>query len=284
MLQSIPYQSNEKAFYIRKIRANFNAKSIDEHPHRHEFTELLYIKDGSGKHEIDGKEYSILPNTLYVISKGQVHQFLYAKDIEGILLRFQDSILPNVQSSEEGFYYNLLFGLRHHNAANLKESDIDFVESLLNRILDEYKEQTSLISRSHVLDLSLIQHLLYPIIILLNRDAQAGVDQRDYEYDRFTEFSNHLELSFKKNHDVAFYASLMGLPSRKLTKICIRKTGKSGKKIIHDRIQTEAKRLLKYTSLPLKEIADQLGYKDLGYFCRAFKKAQNMTPTEYKTS
>lgn len=40
----IPYQSNEKAFTIRKIRTNFDAVSIDEHPHRHEFTEFLYIK------------------------------------------------------------------------------------------------------------------------------------------------------------------------------------------------------------------------------------------------
>jgi len=77
--QHIPYQTNEKAFAIRKIRANFDAASINEQPHRHEFTEFLYIKSGSGKQEIDGREYDLENNTFYIISKGQVHHFLYAK-------------------------------------------------------------------------------------------------------------------------------------------------------------------------------------------------------------
>jgi len=95
----IPYQTNEKAFLIRKIRANFDAVSIDEHPHRHEFTELMYIQSGTGKHEVDGKEYNLNENTIYIISKGQVHNFLYAKDIKGILIRF-GKIIYDVQIEE----------------------------------------------------------------------------------------------------------------------------------------------------------------------------------------
>ena len=74
----------------------------------------------------------------------------------------------------------------------------------------------------------------------------------------------------------------MGLSIRKLTEICQAKSGKSAKKLITERILTGAKRLMKYTSLPLKEIADILGYKDFGYLCRYFKKASGMTPSEYK--
>jgi len=74
----------------------------------------------------------------------------------------------------------------------------------------------------------------------------------------------------------------MGLPPRKLTEICQSKSGKTAKKIINERVLTGAKRLMKYTTLPLKEIAHSLGYKDLGYFCRYFKKATGLTPTEYK--
>jgi len=134
----IPYQTNERSFIIRKIRANFDAISIGEQPHRHEFTEFLYIKSGNGKHEIDGKEYDLAANTFYIISKGQVHNFLYANDIEGVLIRFNDSILPAVQSSKEGFYYNLIFGLRNTNEIPLKNEDSQLVELLLTRMLAEY--------------------------------------------------------------------------------------------------------------------------------------------------
>lgn len=275
--QYIPYQSNEKAFFIRKLRANFDASSIDEHPHRHEFTEFLYIKGGAGKHEIDGVEYDLIPHTFYVISKGQVHHFLYAKNLTGVLIRFNDSILPAVQSSNEGFYYNLLFNLRQHNDVNIPSEKRELVDVLLMNMLAEYEIQTT-----KVLDLSLIQHLLYPLIILLNRCTLAKIEQQDHSQDLYAAFLNLLEQTFKQERDLGFYARSMGLTTRKLTEICQIKSDKSAKKIINERLITEAKRLLKYTTLPLKEIVDQLGYKDMGYFCRYFKKATGSTPTEYR--
>lgn len=273
----IPYQNNEKAFIIRKIRANFDAASIDEQPHRHEFTEILHIKSGSGKHEIDGKEYALTANTVYIISKGQVHNFLIAKNIEGTLIRVHDKILPTVQSSKEGFYYNLLFALRNHNQLTIEISDRTLIDFLLNRMLKEYDAQTS-----RTIDLNLIQHLFYPILILLNRYVEAKLDRKDYQQDYFTQFINLLDHSFKQYHYLSFYANELGLSTRKLTEICQNKTGKTAKIIINERVLTGAKRLMKYTALPLKEISNSLGYKDMAYFCRSFKKSTGMTPTEYK--
>lgn len=273
----IPYQTNERSFIIRKIRANFDAVSIGEQPHRHDFTEFLYIKSGNGKHEIDGKEYNLSPNTFYIISKGQVHNFLIASNLEGFLIRFHDSILPAVQSSKEGFYYNLIFALQDYNELPMKKGDSQIVELLLSRMLQEYQAQST-----KIIDLSLIQHLFYPIIIILNQYVSIKLDAKDYKQDLFTQFINLLEKSFKQHHDLGFYANKMGLSSRKLTEVCQQKSGKTAKKIINERVLTGAKRLMKYTSLPLKEIAHSLGYKDLGYFCRYFKKATGVTPTAYK--
>ncbi len=275
--QYIPYQSNEKAFFIRKLRANFDAMSIDEHPHRHEFTEFLYIEGGTGRHEIDGVEYDLSPHTFYIISKGQVHHFLYAKNLVGILIRFNDSILPAVQSSNEGFYYNLLFSLRQHNDLHIPAEKRELVDVLLRNMLAEYEIQTT-----KVLDLSLIQHLLYPLIILLNRFTLAKIKQQDYVQDLYAAFINLLEQTFKQERNLGFYARTMGLSTRKLTDICQVKSGKSAKRIINERLITEAKRLLKYTTLPLKEIVDQLGYKDTAYFCRYFKKTTGHTPSGYR--
>ena len=74
----------------------------------------------------------------------------------------------------------------------------------------------------------------------------------------------------------------MGVTKRQLSLICQEKTGKTAKQLVNERILTEAKRLLKYTTLSLKEISDRLGFKNLPYFCRRFKKGVGVTPTEYK--
>ncbi|MCD8262065.1 MAG: helix-turn-helix domain-containing protein [Bacteroides sp.] len=47
-------------------------------------------------------------------------------------------------------------------------------------------------------------------------------------------------------------------------------TGKSAKKVIQERILTEAKRLLRYTDLPVAEIVEKLSYDNDSYFIRFF--------------
>ena len=44
----------------------------------------------------------------------------------------------------------------------------------------------------------------------------------------------------------------------------------------------EAKRLLHFSTLSVKEIAFQLGFADFGYFGRLFKRHTGITPTEYR--
>ena len=44
----------------------------------------------------------------------------------------------------------------------------------------------------------------------------------------------------------------------------------------------EAKHLLTTTIAPISRIARQVGYQDSNYFARAFKREENMTPTEYR--
>lgn len=272
---NIPYQSNNQSFFIRKIRRNFDALSIDESPHRHEFYEFLYIKSGTGQHEIDGTTYELAEHTFYIISKGQVHNFLFAQEVDGILIRFKEVILPTLQSSKEGFYYNLLFSLHQFPKIKISTADQEFVELLLSRMLMEYQ--------NNPLELHLIQHLMYPLLILMNRYLQKEIDAQDYQQDQYLQFIQTLEKSYKFAHDLNFYADTLGLSTRKLSQICFDKSGKSAKAIISERRLTEAKRLIKYTSLPLKEIAYQLGFKDVGYFCRFFKKSTNMTTTAYKS-
>jgi len=263
-MQYIPYQSNKHTFFIRKIRRNFDAVSIDEQPHRHAFHEFLYIKNGTGKHEVDGLTYHLNAN-------------LVAKELEGTLIRFQDSILPAVQSMDEGYYHNLLFALSQENAITIQSEDSPLIELLLSRMQKEYDLQSG-----KVLDLSLIQHLLYPLLILLNRYVEETQTPMDLAQNQYGQFINLLERSFKQYHGLDFYAQELGLTKRKLSQICLQKTGKTSKKIINERILTESKRLIKYTSLPLKEIAARLGFKDLGYFCRSFKKETGITPSTYK--
>jgi two-component system response regulator YesN len=44
----------------------------------------------------------------------------------------------------------------------------------------------------------------------------------------------------------------------------------------------EAKKLLKNSSFKIYEISEKLGYKDVNYFSKNFKRIFNVTPSEYR--
>lgn len=45
---------------------------------------------------------------------------------------------------------------------------------------------------------------------------------------------------------------------------------------------TKAKHFLRFTDLTTTEVANRLGYEDVNYFIRTFKKIENITPGEYR--
>ena len=53
-------------------------------------------------------------------------------------------------------------------------------------------------------------------------------------------------------------------------------------KLIHERLLLEAKRLLRYSDLPVADIADQLNFEDPSYFSRFFKKHTGFSPSEFR--
>jgi AraC family transcriptional activator of pobA len=59
-------------------------------------------------------------------------------------------------------------------------------------------------------------------------------------------------------------------------------TGHSVSYWIQQQIILEAKRLLGYSDLSIKEIASGLGYDDYAYFTRLFTKAGGCTPARFR--
>jgi len=80
------------------------------------------------------------------------------------------------------------------------------------------------------------------------------------------------------------YAKNMGVTESRLNRICITFTGKTAFEVLQDRTMLEAQRFLIYTKAPITEIAYDLGFNDLGYFCRFFKKSTGFTPKDFRAA
>jgi AraC family transcriptional activator of pobA len=90
-----------------------------------------------------------------------------------------------------------------------------------------------------------------------------------------------VESHFYKHHDVAFYASKLNKSPKTLSNL-FSNINRPPLSIIHDRILIHARRQIYYTAFSIKEIAHQLGYKDVQTFSRFFRNREGISPAQYR--
>jgi len=81
---------------------------------------------------------------------------------------------------------------------------------------------------------------------------------------------------------VAYMASNLHLSSRYLSDLLKQETGKTAIELIHISLISEAKNLLRSEDQTISEIAYSLGFENLPYFSRLFKREVGISPGQYK--
>ena len=136
-------------------------------------------------------------------------------------------------------------------------------------------------------------------IMLSHLDSMLRYSQRFYK----RQFINRTELSGKMvskfNHALAIYfengllltqglpnvatlASQLNLSPRYLSDMLKQETGKTAIELIHISLVNEAKNRLRLDDQRVSDIAYELGFGDLSYFSRLFKRETGVTPNQFK--
>ncbi len=282
-LPTQPLAETPSAFLIRPFLIETDPQETHEQPHRHNFQEILWVRSGRGKHGIDGRELTIQPHTFYLIAKGQVHQLITGIDLDGLVIRFSDAFLPNFLSQEMGHYQTVLFNnVTINHTLPVPPDALDNFESLLGLLLAEFSRADG---RSNQ---EILRHLLTVLLIKLGKVQReivpGGETAVSPEAQLFHQFTLLLEEQVSQTHAVQTYARQLNITPRQLSDMSREFVGRTAKHLIEDRLILEAKRLLIFTNLSVKEIAHQLGYKDPSHFSKIFKKKTGTTPQAYKTT
>ena len=89
-------------------------------------------------------------------------------------------------------------------------------------------------------------------------------------------------MHYKTKKMVKEYADLLNRSPKTLSNLFMQYGLPSPLRVIHERIEAEAKRLLLYSTRSAKEIADILGFEDLPTFSRFFKKMTGESISIYR--
>jgi AraC family transcriptional activator of pobA len=102
------------------------------------------------------------------------------------------------------------------------------------------------------------------------------------EYEVYQEFMQLVIKNYTFHHGTSFYAKELGLSLPHLCYTIKKATGNTPLKVIASIILMDAKSRLKSTNEPVKNIALSLGFNNISFFNKFFKKHTGMTPQDYR--
>ena len=111
-------------------------------------------------------------------------------------------------------------------------------------------------------------------------EVDSPIHNRAEEY--FRQFTELLGEHYKHERSVGFYARQLCITPKYLTTLIKRISGKSVSEWIDNYVILEAKTLLKYSNMSVREIAYYLNFPNQSFFGSYFKRNAGMSPSQYK--
>jgi len=277
-----PLLIGEHLIIISNLQLNIHKIDSQTLPHSHSDNQIIYYIKGSGKEIIDKKEFSVFPGSIVFIPEKKKHSFIpYAgTSAEVFTLRFETtrSIIKKIKGKEKEFLSILkLLYSKNPNSWNASLKRREEIESLIGNINETLKEKKFgyLITLNGYLLLLLREFL----ISMVERKKDEEVSVKDK---LFININNYLKDNFDKDIGSKDVAALFKISQNYLQKIIKTYTGYSFTRYFNGIKIDYAKKLLKETTLEIKEIAGKIGIYDINYFSRLFRMIEGIPPSKMR--
>jgi AraC-like DNA-binding protein len=226
---------------------------------------LLWFTRGQGRITVAGVTRGFGAHNAVFLPAGTMHGFEVTAQVFGSALFFPQGTALRLPEAPQH--------LRFREATEQAELTglIDNMQRELERDLAEAKRAVEL--HAGLLSVWLERQLA----------AQAAPEGREPAAKRLsTAYAALVEKDFRTGKTVAAFAAQLGVTPTHLTRSCNAACGHSAHDILADRIFFEARRLLRDTRMPVKDVAESLGFRSPAYFTRAFQKVAGETPTAFR--
>lgn len=268
----------EENFYVRNFSEHLKENKFIEKPHGHDFYLILIITKGSGKHVIDFTEYELSSGSMYILSPGQVHQWLLSEDVEGYILFFTKEFFLhdfNTNRLTRFPFFNSSFSSPYFK---LEEKQVASILQKYHLMCAEYRNRKTDFQE-------MIRMYLNAMLMEMSRYyPRKSHNSYTLPYDlvQLNKFEALVDKYFKLHRPLSCYSKRMHISERQLSYLCKKTLNKKPSEIITERFILEAKRLIIHSSLSISAIAEELNYNDSSYFIRLFKKITKQTPEQFR--
>lgn len=174
-----------------------------------------------------------------------------------------------------GFLFNGTSRIMHFQ---LSEEEQSTCEAIIAGLQSEFQENDNL--KEEMLRI-LLKHFIIHATRIARKNLHITPDMEE-SFNTVRRFHVLVDQHFKERKQVQDYADMLCKSPKTLSHLFSLYNLNSPLKVIHQRVEAEAKRLLLYSSMTAKEIAHFLGFEDQASFSRFFRKVSGESVTQYK--
>ncbi|HMG82417.1 MAG TPA: AraC family transcriptional regulator [Ferruginibacter sp.] len=242
--------------------------------HRDDCYSFLLIETGEGSMTVDFIDIALPASHIYYLVPGQIHFNIKTNQGDAWYISVDTALIP--KNLRDVFERNLLLQ-QPYKLDN--DSFLQFQKNahLLDELYGGDRTAPFYSMRIHSLLGSFLSMFAEAY---MKADTTGKRSSRTYQITQ--EFKTLLTEKVKQEKSPSFYASQLNISETYLNEAVKGITGFTVTHWLMNEVIFEAKRLLIYSQLNVKEIADQLGYDDHTYFSRLFKKQSKYTPSGFR--
>lgn len=264
-----PHQEHLKVsvndFFIHALQDKKIKLQLPFPPHRKTVNDFIFVTKGFATRQFGIVHHEIQANEFLSVPKLQISKTdFYSDDLQGFYCHFSDDFLQN------------------NNHLDIQNTKVKLSEDVAARIHQLLEIIHRLFHQNWQLYKDLIAQYLKTVLIELSFQNNYTAPIGNRKKDLVTNFIELVTLHLNKRLSLSEYAHLLHITPNHLNKIVKHQLGKSAKEIHDEIILQEIKVLLFQTTKDIGEIAFELGFNDVSYFGKFFKRHTQQSPLEYR--
>lgn len=244
---------------------------------------ILIVNSGSLFIQIDDKEVNVLENELLVVPiQSSCEVLIMSEQLQICVLSFtQEFVFENCIRKQHIGYFD--FYIRKlPSKIYIKNKDLQHLIFLFEQLHRKTRKSSKQIFKEEILLLS-FNLLLYVLAEKYRKYFQQLNEKYTLKEKLLIQFFKILEMNYKKQHGVRYYADALFMTPDNLTKIIKALTERTVKQFIVESIVLEAKNLLHNENLSISNIIEELQFNDSSSFSNFFKRHTSLSPSEYRS-
>lgn len=250
---------------------------------------IIFLFDADVEWNLPNKRLKASKHCIYFSQPGKLESWKANPKNKGYVICFTETFAQGYdknRSMDQAFPF---FNFEGSSLLYLVEEEAEKLKTTVERMIVEAQSVRS--DRKIMLKHQLFQYLIEIHRIYKQSEAELTLEMKNNTsiYNRFKKeldryFADLATDKEKKQVSVNALADRLALTPGYLGTVIRDLTGKTATNHINEKTVVEAKSYLLHTNLQMSEIAHRLGFNNLSYFTRFFKKNTGTTPKQYKKS